>query len=276
MAGKYDGFSHLTFEWPEPGILRIIPYDPEKRTTSRRGVHGDLAQLWPIVDRDRDVRVAIVEFRSDTSMSPTDVEMLTEITENYEYRMDMHLEARDIVYNTLNAMTPIVATIEGQSVGAAGIVGFLADVTIAGRSAQLVDWHTAKMGVPAGDHAVLTWPLRCGLAKAKYHLMTGVPISGEEAERMGLVALCVDEKDLSKTALEVARQLSALPKDAVRWTKYALNNWLRAAGPIFDASHAIETMQLGGTPWRESAAAIREGRLPVFDAAERATLSSKE
>jgi enoyl-CoA hydratase len=268
----YDRFEHLTFDWPEPGILRVVPYDPERRPTSRRGVHGDLAQLWPVVDRDHDVRVVVVEFRSDTTMSPADKAMMSELTNDYEYRMDMHLEARDIVYNTLNAMTPIVATLEGQSVGAAGIVGFLADVTIAARSAQIVDWHTAKMGVPAGDHAVLTWPLRCGMAKAKYHLMTGIPISGEDAERMGLVALCVDDDQLSATGVDVARRLSALPKDAVRWTKYSLNNWLRAAGPIFDASHALESMQLGGTAWRESEAAITEGRPPVFDREERAAL----
>jgi enoyl-CoA hydratase/carnithine racemase len=51
---------------------------------------------------------------------------------------------------------------------------------------------------------------------------------------------------------------------AIRWTKYALNNWLRLAGPTFDASLALEFVGMGGNELPEGVAALREKRAPKF------------
>ena len=90
------------------------------------------------------------------------------------------------------------------------------------------------------------------------------PISGEEAERIGLVSLAVDEAQLLPRAYEVADRLAAGSQTAIRWTKYALNNWLRQAGPAFDTSLALEFMGFGGPDVREGVAAVREKRPPKF------------
>ncbi len=84
------------------------------------------------------------------------------------------------------------------------------------------------------------WPLLCGLAKAKYYLMLNDVLTGEEAERIGLVSLCVDDGEVHDRALEIAGRLAAGPAEALSLTKHALNNWLRLAGPTFDASLAME------------------------------------
>ena len=179
-------------------------------------------------------------------------------------RIRVMREARDIVYNIANCSKPVVSAMRGPAVGAGLVVGLLADVSIASRTARLIDGHT-KLGVAAGDHAAIVWPILCGLAKAKYHLLTCEPLSGEEAERIGLVSLCVDDGELEEAAMRVARTLSAGSQSAIRWTKYALNNWLRAAGPIFDASLALEFMGFGGPDVREGVAALKEKRLPAFE-----------
>jgi enoyl-CoA hydratase len=142
-------------------------------------------------------------------------------------------------------------------------VGLLADISIAGKSARIVDGHT-RLGVAAGDAACIIWPLLCGLAKAKYYLLTCKPLSGEEAERIGLVSLCVEDAELQKTALDVATNLANGAPSAIRWTKYALNNWLRANGPLFDTSTALEILGFTGTEAREGLAAHLEKRKPVF------------
>ena len=103
------------------------------------------------------------------------------------------------------------------------------------------------------------------MAKAKYHLMTCEPVSGEDAERMGLVSLCVPEEELQDRALAVAKKLASLSQSAVRWTKYALNGWLRTAGPIFDVSVAYETLGFGGPDVKEGVASLREKRRPTFN-----------
>ena len=89
----------------------------------------------------------------------------------------MFHEARDLVYNVINCPKPIVSAMTGPAVGAGLAVGLLADVSIATPEARIVDGHT-KLGVAAGDHAVIVWPLLCGIAKAKYHLLLCEPLDG--------------------------------------------------------------------------------------------------
>jgi len=173
-------------------------------------------------------------------------------------------EARDLVYNMVNCSKPVVAAIHGPAVGAGLAVALLADVSIAARSAKLLDGHT-RLGVAAGDHSVIIWPLLCGMAKAKYHLLTNRPVDGEEAERIGLVSLCVDDGALQATALDVASNLARGSPSAIRWTKYALNNWLRAAGPAFDTSLALEFLGFRLGDAKEGLASMREKRSPGFE-----------
>src|ERR1051325_616244 len=151
----------------------------------------------------------------------------------------------------------------GPGVGAGLAAGLLADIWIAARTARLIDGHT-RLGVAAGDHAAIVWPLLCGMAKAKYYLLTCKTISGEEAERLGLISLACEESELQAKALEVARELAAGAQTALRWTKYSLNNWLRMAGPAFDASLALEVLGFTGPEAKEGVASHREKRKPVF------------
>jgi enoyl-CoA hydratase len=151
----------------------------------------------------------------------------------------------------------------GPAVGAGLVAGLLADISIASKGAKIVDGHT-RLGVAAGDHAAIVWPLLCGMAKAKYYLMLCEPVSGEEAERIGLVSLAVDGDQLLPKAYEVADRLAQGAQTAIRWTKYALNNWLRQAGPAFDASLALEFMGFAGPDVKEGVASLRERRAPRF------------
>jgi enoyl-CoA hydratase len=117
-----------------------------------------------------------------------DFELIKSIMNDPVLRMSTWREAKDLVYNVINCNKPIISAINGVAVGAGLVVGILADVSICGKSARIVDGHT-RLGVAAGDVACIVWPLLCGLAKAKYYLMTCKPLSGEEAERIGLVSL---------------------------------------------------------------------------------------
>jgi enoyl-CoA hydratase len=192
-----------------------------------------------------------------------DLDLVEDIARDYETRRRVFHEARDLVYNLVDCSKPVVAAVEGPCVGAGLAVALLADVAVAAPSARIVDGHT-RLGVAAGDHAVLVWPLLCGMAKAKYHLLLCEPVDGVEAERIGLVALCVPDEELHERALEVARRLAAGSQTAIRHTKLALNNWLRAAGPHFDASLALEFLDMTGPDVREGVRAVREKRPPNY------------
>src|SRR5207253_9783086 len=173
---------------------------------------------------------------------------------------------RDLADTGLTCARPIVPAMHGPAVGAGLVAGLLADISIAARTARIVDGHT-RLGVAAGDHAAIVWPLLCGMAKAKYYLLTSEFLDGREAERIGLVSLCVAPADVLPRALDVADRLGRGSQPSIRWTKRALNNWLRQAGPIFDQSLALEMLTFMHGDVREGARAIREKRAPAFPSA---------
>jgi enoyl-CoA hydratase len=102
------------------------------------------------------------------------------------------------------------------------------------------------------------------MAKSKYYLLTCDALSGEEAERIGLVSKVVDDDKVVAEALSVAGRMADGPQAALRWTKHALNNWLRLAGPTFDASLAMEFMGFSGPELREGVTALKAKRKPSF------------
>ncbi len=263
MSERYEQFASLRFSRPDDGVLEIVMSTPGKLNAAGSDMHRDLAEVWREVDRDPDTRVAVIRGEGRGFSSGGDLDLVTDMADDFAVRIRVLKEARDLVYNVIDCSKPIVSAMHGPAVGAGLVVGLLADVSIAARSARIIDGHT-KLGVAAGDHAAIVWPLLCGMAKAKYHLLTCEPLSGEEAERIGLVSLCVDDDALLDTAHDVARRLAAGSQSAIRWTKYALNNWLRSAGPAFDASLALEFLGFSGPDVREGVAAVREKRQPRF------------
>ena len=234
-----------------------------KLPTAGHQGHLELSEIWRDVSADDSVRCAVLRGQGLGFSGGGDLGLVQDMADDFELRSRVWKEARDLVYNLINCDKPIVSAIHGPAVGAGLVAGLLADISIASRTARIVDGHT-RLGVAAGDHAAMVWPLLCSMAKAKYHLLLCEPVSGEEAERIGLVSIAVDESDLLPRAYEVAERLAAGSQSAIRWTKYALNNWLRQAGPSFDTSLALEFMGFAGPDVREGLASLREKRPPRF------------
>jgi enoyl-CoA hydratase len=259
----YSKYQDLKIRRLEAGILEIAMGEEGKLSTATERLHKELADVWLDIDRDPETRVAILRGIGKGFSAGGDFGMIEKITSDFAMRARAWREARDLVYNVINCSKMIVSAIHGPAVGAGLVAGLLADVSIAAKSARIIDGHT-RLGVAAGDHAAIIWPLLCGMAKAKYYLLLCEQISGEEAERIGLISMTCEENQLNDKALEVARKLAAGAQTALRWTKYSLNNWLRMAGPAFDASLALEMLGFTGAEAKEGLASLREKRKPSF------------
>jgi enoyl-CoA hydratase len=264
MSERYAGYRKLKLDWPQERVLRIVMDNAGKLNSADSSMHFELAQIWRDIDADPNVSAAIITGAGKAFSSGGDLDLVKEMSEDFTTLTRVWKEARDLVYNIVNCSKPVVSAMQGPAVGAGLVAGLLADISIAGKSARIIDGHT-RLGVVAGDHAAIVWPLLCGLAKSKYHLLLCEPLSGEEAERIGLVSLCVEDDQLQDKALEVAGKLAAGSQSAIRWTKYALNNWLRLAGPTFDTSLALEFMGFCGPDVREGLASLRGKRPPNFN-----------
>ena len=254
----------VTRRGPEDTVLDIqMRALNGKLPTAGHDGHRELAQIWRDLGADETVRCAVLRGEGRGFSGGGDLALVEDMASDFEVRTRVWKEARDLVYNVINCDKPIVSAIHGPAVGAGLVAGLLADISIAAKSASIVDGHT-RLGVAAGDHAAIVWPLLCGLAKAKYYLMLCEAVSGEEAERIGLVSLAVEGEQLLPKAYEIADRLALGSQSAIRWTKYSLNNWLRQAGPAFDTSLALEFMGFGGPDVREGIASLRQRRAPRF------------
>ena len=258
----YDDYRHLRFDQRPNGVLLLTLDRPPVNATDAR-MHWELTQVWRTVGEDHAVRVILVTGAGTAFSAGGDIAMLEEMSESSAAVNRSLREAADIVYNMANLDKPILSAINGVAVGAGLAVALMADISIMSESARITDGHL-RLGVGAGDHAAILWPLLCGMAKAKYYLLTSDFIDGREAERIGLVSVCTPADQLMDKAWEVANRLAAGPQNALRLTKRALNNWLRVAGPIFDASLAYEMLNFLEPDVREGIAALKERRPPRF------------
>ena len=262
MSDRYAEFGGLRLERPSPGVLHLILDAPGLNAVDAQ-VHRELADVWLTIDRDPETRVVVISGEGRAFSAGGSFELLESITTDYAVRTRVLREARDLVFNVINCSKPVVSAIHGPAVGAGLVAALLADISVAARSARIIDGHT-RLGVAAGDHAAICWPLLCGMAKAKYYLLTCRPLTGEEAERIGLVSLCVDDEVLLEEVMTIAQELATGAQSAIRWTKHTLNHGYRLFAPAFDASVAYEFYGFGGPDAAEGLAAHREKRAPVF------------
>jgi len=262
----YSDYKQLTFERHENSVLLITLNRPEKYNAVDEGMHSELARVWTDISADPETRVAVVTGAGKAFSAGGDLEMVQRMAGNYDQVASMLSEMSDLVYNMINCEKPIVSAINGVAVGAGLVVALLADISICAEDALLGDGHV-KLGVAAGDHAAIIWPLLAGMAKARYYLLTGEMLSGAEAERIGMVSKVLPRDQVLEEALRVAETLAAGSQLAIRWTRRTLNNWLKTAGPIFDQSAAYEMLSFMGPDVVEGAAALLEKRPPRFPSA---------
>jgi enoyl-CoA hydratase len=264
---NYADFRHLTFESKANGVLVVTINRPEVLNAANARLHWEFTQIWPVVDADPKTRVVVVTGAGKAFSAGGDLSLVEDMAGNPDALTRTMREASDLVYNMINLDKPVVSAINGVAVGAGLVVALMADVSIIAETARFTDGHT-RLGVVAGDHAAILWPLLCGMAKAKYYLLTADFIDGREAERIGLVTMCLPPDQVMPRALDVADRLARGSQISIQWTKRALNNWLRQAGPIFDQSLALEMLSFSYPDVREGVKAIREKRAPAFPSAK--------
>ncbi|GAA5168634.1 MULTISPECIES: enoyl-CoA hydratase-related protein [Amycolatopsis] len=263
----WDKYRTLTLERRDNGVLLVTIAAPEGHpapTLTRR--HTEISCLWRDFADDPALRVAVITGTGDHFWTVEGDEGIDEMRENpghYGNTVNLIREGLTNVRGIVDCDKPIVSAINGEAMGSGLATALLADISVASTEARLIDGHLLQ-GIVAGDHSVLSWPLLCGLAKAKLYLLASADLTGEVAERIGLVSLAVPPGEVLGTALGIADRMAAGPQHALRWTKRSLNHWLRTAVPAFEASLAFEALSFFGPDLAEALTAQVERRQPRF------------
>jgi enoyl-CoA hydratase len=257
-------YQHLLFEEKPHGILLMTINRPEQMNATDAALHNALSRVWLDIDDDPDVRVVVVTGAGRAFSAGGDLSWVSKIVNNYDEMKVAFKEAGDIVYRMSQCSKIIISAINGTAVGAGLAVALMADISLMAEEAKITDGHV-RLGVAAGDHAAIIWPMLCGLAKAKYYLLTADFIDGKTADQIGLVSKAVPADELMNFAMKTATKIATGPRDAASFTKRALNLWITQAAPAFDASLALEMLNFMGHDAAEGVAALQEKRSPKFD-----------
>lgn len=249
-------------------VARVTINRPEQYNSVNHRLHQELVEIWRDLGRDPRVNVIVVTGAGDKAFSAgADLAMLKNrmsLGPEDRYVDAVTWEARDLVYGIVNCDKVVISAINGAAVGAGLAVAIMSDISIIAEDARLGDGHV-KLGVAAGDHSSMIWPLLCGMARAKYYLLTGEMLTGAKAAEIGLVTQAVPHDEVVDVATRIARQLADGSQQALSFSKRALNQWLRLGGlTAFDYSLAVEKIGFFSPDAQEGVAAMREKRSAVF------------
>jgi enoyl-CoA hydratase/carnithine racemase len=161
---QYAEYQHLRFDLRPNGVMLLTLDRPPVNATDAR-MHWELTEVWKTIDADPAVRIVLVTGAGKAFSAGGDMSLLEGMAGDAAAVSRTLREAADIVYNMINLEKPIISAINGVAVGAGLAVALMADISIIADTARLTDGHL-RLGVGAGDHAAIIWPLLCGMAKA--------------------------------------------------------------------------------------------------------------
>ena len=259
----YSKYEHILFDIKD-GVALLTINRPEVYNATNFKLHNELSKVWLDLGQDDDVRVVVITGAGTAFSAGGDFDLIQDSIGNAKVISGTMEEARDIVHNMINLDKPVISAINGVAVGAGLAVAMLADISIASDKARFTDGHV-RLGVAAGDHAAVIWPMLIGMAKAKYYLLTCDFLDGTEAERIGLISQVVPHDDLMDRAMDVANRLAKGSQQALKYTKRSLNQWLRQAEhTAFYYSLSLEMLGFFGEDVQEGLNSVRERRDPQF------------
>ena len=126
------------------------------------------------------------------------------------------------LYDQLTAFPkPTVAACHGATVGGGAEIAVACDIRVGGSNLRL-RFPGAALGVPVGPARLVSL---CGLAVAKYLLLTSKEIAADEALRWGLVHKVAPAARTENVAIDLATACAAHPPEAVARLKAMLHEW---------------------------------------------------
>jgi enoyl-CoA hydratase len=240
---------------------------PDSLNAVNAVMHHELMTIWLDLAEDQEVNAIILTGAGRAFFAGGDVKNMASRAGTSDGRrrsLATPAEARRIVEGMLDVEQPIIGAINGDAVGLGATIALLTDITVVSEKARFADTHV-RVGIVAGDGGALIWPLLVGPHRAKEFLMRGHFINGAEAGRIGMVNYAVPPEQVMAKARELAQELADGPTWAIRWSKLAVNKWLKhQANLIMDASLAYEMMTFGTEDQKEAARAFVEKRKAKF------------
>jgi enoyl-CoA hydratase/carnithine racemase len=155
---------------------------------------------------------------------------------------------------------PVIAAIEGYAVAGGLELALWCDLRVAARDATFGVFNR-RFGVPLIDLGTIRLPRIVGHGRAMDLILTGRPVAAEEAHRIGLIDRLVNPGEALTAAVELARDLSALPQAALRADRRSvLSQWSLSTDEAVRAEYRGGADVIASGEARDGARRFAEGR----------------
>jgi len=265
----YSEYEHIKVEVADR-IATVTLNRPDALNAVTSRMHHELENVWLDLGSDRDVNAILLTGAGRAFCAGADLRGVAELTSGkskpgrFDRGAIVAANGRRIIENMLDVEQPIIAAINGDAIGLGATLALLCDIIVVSEKARFADTHV-KIGVVAGDGGAVIWPLLIGPHRAKEFLMRGNFINGAEAGRIGMVNYAVPLEEVMTKAQALAQELADGPTWAIRWSKLAVNKWLKEqANLIMDTGLAYEMMTFKTKDHKEAIKAFKEKRKPNF------------
>jgi enoyl-CoA hydratase len=245
---RQDEYTRIRIEL-DGGVATLTLDRPEHGNAVDDAMHSELTSIFTAAQRDERVRAVVLTgagsvFCRGGDSSPT--RTFTTLT-----GLTPIQEARLIVETLLDLDKPVIAAVNGDALGLGAILATLADVAFVARSARIGDRHVSG-GVTAGNGSAALWPAIVGVNRAKYLVLNGEVLTGEQAVDLGLAHEAVEDGAALPAARRLAERWADLPPFALRSTKSVLNLHLKAAASrALGYGLALEEQAMAGPEFAE-------------------------
>jgi enoyl-CoA hydratase/carnithine racemase len=221
-----------------------------EREQARNAINTEmLEELLTNIDRakgDSGARVLVISSNDHLGLS-AGADVREELDEQGSvHRMELFARLYDEI---VSFPKPTVAACHGSVVGGGAEIAVACDLRVGGSNMRM-RFPGAELGVPVGPARLVTL---CGLATAKYLLLTSRNVSADEALRMGLVHRVAPAAATEASALELAAEVAAHPPEAVARLKQMLHRWDGVVERSADEGRGqVEWQRTGpGLPYRD-------------------------
>ena len=250
----------VLLERPAEGVVLLRINRPEARNALNLEVRKLLAKHLADIGEDTTTRAVVLTGNEKSFAAGADIKEMADVGTIEALQRGVHKLWRAIA----GCPKPVIAAVNGYALGGGCELAMTCDIIVAGESAQFGQ-PEVKIGIIPGGGGTQRLIRAVGKYKAMKYILTGEQIPAKDAFEMGLASEVVPDPEVEGRAIDIARQIAALPPIAVQLAKEAVLAGMEA--PLSSAlALEVKSLQIlfSSQDQKEGMRAFIEKRKPKF------------
>lgn len=196
---------HLT--WKQEGNVASVTIQSPPANALSSGILQDLSTVLDEIEKDSSIKAVVLRGEGKFFSAGADIKEFTTLQGESDYA-GLAKKGQDLFNRIETFHVPVIASIHGAALGGGLELAMSCHVRVVTKNAKL-GLPELNLGIIPGFAGTQRLPRYVGLPKAYEMVLTGEPISGEEAARLGLANHAVSDEELEAFSMKLANKFSS-------------------------------------------------------------------